>query len=164
MSKGFTYYHISFTVSILGESGRFDVLSTEDSGGATPVHAWVGPLRERSIAVAAPGWSGPLLDVEGGGSASEIGSKNTAHASTVMRPSGTGPPGAGGRASRERKEEGSGLGRTPYSSPGMPVSVIERRSRYSSSSSSVSRPISVTTSRTLFRSSAAFLATSLALS
>ena len=50
------------------------------------------------------------------------------------------------------------------SSPGMPVSVIARTSRYLSSSSSESRPISCTTVRTLLRSFAAFFATSLALS
>lgn len=52
---------------------------------------------------------------------------------------------------------------TPHS-PGMPGSVMSRTSRYASSSSSESRPISFTTARTGFRSLAAFLATSDALS
>ena len=58
----------------------------------------------------------------------------------------------------------SRLTRGCHSSPGTPGSVMPRRSRYSSSSSSDKSPISFTTSRTLFRSFTARLATSLALS
>ena len=54
--------------------------------------------------------------------------------------------------------------RKRYESPGTPGSVMRRTSRYSSSSSSLSRSIFFTTVRTLSRLAAAVLATSLALS